>query len=396
LTEEQIAECVRLGAVDYIVKDDLDRLPHALTKAIDHARVVLAGRLAESSYQHLFENLPMAVFRATAGGKILHANAAAIEMFRFPDLESLLATSAFDLHVNRDDRRVLLARLETEEHVLDFDCRMRRADGTEFWFSRVVHAVREEDGQVIVWETIGRDTTDDVEAIRRLRESEASLRAVIETAPDAVVRIDGSGLITDWNSAAKETFGWTRAEAIGRGVAETIVPPDLREGHGLGLARVHPDGTSTLIGRRWDTFEGLRKDGERFPIELSVSRPIASGNTTEFVAFARDISERKQAELTLATSEEQLRSLLSGAPVALVTLDTDTHFTFAGGSVFTQLGIDAHSLIGKSLTEAFAERHDFAAYWLRAWSRTTRTTSNLADAPITCVAGLSGRIPKGR
>jgi PAS domain S-box-containing protein len=366
LSDEQATECMRLGATDYILKDDLGRLPHALANAIDHARAERAGRELETSYRRLFENIPVAVFQTTAAGQILHANPAAVAMFRFPDLASLLATSMFDLYVEPNERRALVARLETEGHLLEFETRMRRADGAEFWFCRTVHAVRQDNDRVVVWETIGRDDTEPREARRRIRESATYLSTVIESAPEAVVRMDESGAITDWNAAAEDIFGWNRAEVIGRRVSETMFPPELREQNQHGMGRFHRDGSSTLIGRRWDTFEGLRKNGDVFPIELAVSPPIPLGDGTQFVGFVRDISERKLAAHDLAESEERLRTLLAGAPVGVVTVDTDGCFTFAGGSVFGQLGIDASSVVGLSVVDIFPRRPDFVELWTSA------------------------------
>jgi PAS domain S-box-containing protein len=321
LSDEQAAACMREGATDYVLKDRLSRLPHALTQAIQHARAERAGRKVELSYRRLFENLPVAVFRATAAGQILTANPATVAMFGFADLESLRTTSLLDLHVEPKDRTALLERLHTEGHVLDFGCQMRRVDGSEFWLSRAVHAVREEDGRVVEMETIGSDTTQAREALRRLRESEAYLSTVIETAPDAVVRMDESGVITDWNTAAQDTFGWKRADAVGRRLSHTIVPLVFRERYEEGLRRVRREGSSELIGRRWDTFEGLRKNGEVFPIELAISPSIPHGDTKEFVGFARDISERKRAERELAQSEEVFRALFEQAAVGILLYD---------------------------------------------------------------------------
>src|SRR3546814_643826 len=70
-----------------------------------------------------------------------------------------------------------------------------------------------------------------------LRESEAISRGVLDTALDAYVRMDQDGRITEWNVMAERTFGWTRSEAIGRGVDETIGQPAHRPAHRAGLAR---------------------------------------------------------------------------------------------------------------------------------------------------------------
>src|SRR3984893_4672942 len=69
LSDEQAADLIRLGATDYVLKDRLGRLPHALTQAIDHSRAKRAAHELERSYLLLFDNLPMPVFRVTTEGQ---------------------------------------------------------------------------------------------------------------------------------------------------------------------------------------------------------------------------------------------------------------------------------------------------------------------------------------
>ncbi|MFN2465533.1 MAG: PAS domain S-box protein [Candidatus Dormibacteria bacterium] len=144
-------------------------------------------------------------------------------------------------------------------------------------------------------------------AARSLRESAEYLATVIDTAPDAMVRMDEAGVITDWNAAAEATFGWSRAEVLGRTVAETIMPKRFRATHLEGVARFQQTGLGRLVGTRLDTFFAVHRDGHEFPVELAVSQPTALGDSKQFVGFLRDITERKRAEQELAASERHLR-----------------------------------------------------------------------------------------
>lgn len=127
-----------------------------------------------------------------------------------------------------------------------------------------------------------------------LRESEAQVRAVLEGALDAIVGMDASGLVNDWNQQAEATFGYTREEAIGRPLAELIIPPELREQHARGLERYFETGEGPLLNRRVEV-EGQRKDGTRVPVELSIT-VVKGWGFYRFNAFVRDISDRRAAE----------------------------------------------------------------------------------------------------
>jgi PAS domain S-box-containing protein len=139
------------------------------------------------------------------------------------------------------------------------------------------------------------------------RASEALKSAILDTALDCIVTIDHQGRILDFNPAAERTFGYTRSEAIGREMAELIIPPFLRERHRLGLARAVATGRDTIVGQRIE-ITAMRKGGEEIPVELAITR-IPLGDVAIFTGHIRDISERKQAERRLAAQYSVARIL---------------------------------------------------------------------------------------
>jgi two-component system, sensor histidine kinase and response regulator len=135
-------------------------------------------------------------------------------------------------------------------------------------------------------------------------ESSRRHHQIIETALDAFVGMDSSGLITDWNAQAERTFGWSRSEAIGRTVSEVIIPHRYREAHKQGLRHFYDTGTGPLLNERIE-ITALHRDGHEFPIELAIS-PLQWGERRHFAAFVRDVTERKQAQLELGRKVEEL------------------------------------------------------------------------------------------
>jgi PAS domain S-box-containing protein len=117
---------------------------------------------------------------------------------------------------------------------------------------------------------------------------------VLDTALDCIVTIDHEGTITDFNPACEKTFGFSRAEAIGREMGELIVPPSLRAQHRAGLARYVSTGEAKVLNRRIE-LTAMRADGSEFPVELAITRISGSG-TPQFTGYLRDITERKNAE----------------------------------------------------------------------------------------------------
>ena len=141
-------------------------------------------------------------------------------------------------------------------------------------------------------------------AEEEVRASESRLRAMLDAALDAVVTMDAEGLVTGWNPAAETTFGYLAGEAIGREMAELIVPPALRAAHRRGLARFVVTGRHVMLDRRLEVT-GMRSDGTEFPVELTITRIGVPGPPT-FTGVLRDITARTQADQELRASRARL------------------------------------------------------------------------------------------
>jgi PAS domain S-box-containing protein len=151
-------------------------------------------------------------------------------------------------------------------------------------------------------------------ALRRLAtNAEQQARSIIDIALDAVVAMNPEGIITDWNQQAAETFGWRREEALGRRLSETIIPEHDRDAHEKGLRHFLETGQGAVLNRRIE-MTALRKNGTRFPVELTVTALRAS-ESWSFHAFVRDITGRKNAEEALRASERNLRLIINTIPI---------------------------------------------------------------------------------
>jgi len=162
------------------------------------------------------------------------------------------------------------------------------------------------------------------ESLSKLRAQELRTSLILQRTHEAFIAIDQEGCITDWNSQAEKTFGWTELEAIGSLLTDTIIPPSYREAHKQGLARYLKTGQGQIINRTIEV-PALHKDGREFPVELSVT-PIEIGETLSFCAFLRDITERKRliGELGLARDKAQESSRLKSQFVANISHEIRT------------------------------------------------------------------------
>ncbi len=213
-----------------------------------------------------------------------------------------------------------------ERRMYDVEHRIRHKDGSVRWIWARGHGVFAPDGSLRFIEGLNLDITPKKQAEERLRTNEERQRLILDNAHDSFVAMSADGLITEWNRNAEITFGWSRAEAVGRVLSETIIPPQLRGAHSRGLARFLATGEGPVLNRVIEV-PALRRDGCEFPAEISIA-PVRLGEQYLFVAFIRDVTERKRAdeELRRAKEAEAERAQLAelGRDVGIVLSQSDT------------------------------------------------------------------------
>lgn len=148
------------------------------------------------------------------------------------------------------------------------------------------------------------DITQRLAAQRAIKESEERKAAVLRSTLDSIVSMDRGGNVTEFNPAAERAFGYTREDAVGKPLAELIIPPRFRDAHKAGLARYTATGEAHVLGQRLE-LPALRKDGTEFLAELTITRSDIEGDQT-FTGVLRDITQRKQQE---AEREQLIKAL---------------------------------------------------------------------------------------
>lgn len=145
------------------------------------------------------------------------------------------------------------------------------------------------------------------QADRRARDVQritARLGATVDTALDAVVVSGLNGRVTDFNPAAETIFGYSREEAVGQYLSQLIVPPQHRAAHIAGMERFRATGARHVVGAGRIQITAVRKSGEEFPVELSITSGDGPDGTI-FIAYLRDISARKQTEASLVAARDE-------------------------------------------------------------------------------------------
>ena len=187
--------------------------------------------------------------------------------------------------------------------------------------------------------------------------SEELFAGLLESAPDAIVIVDERGTIEIVNGEAERTFGYERTELLGQPV-ETLVPADRREAHAGHRRRYTSDPSTRPMGIGMDLV-GERKDGSRFPVEISLS-PLRTADGLLVTSVIRDITERKRAETALRESERRFRDFIEGTDDLVVRLDAEGRFIYVNRASERILGLPPVECAGLSAFD-FVHPDDRAA-----------------------------------
>ncbi len=148
------------------------------------------------------------------------------------------------------------------------------------------------------------------------------LQSLLDSTVDGIITIDEEGIVQSFNPAAERIFGYTAAEMIGEKVEHLMPPPDAHH-HTEYIRRYLESGEPRIIGIGREVT-GKRKNGECFPLELSVSE-LREGDRRIFTGIARDISERKQAEAALEQERSFINAVFDTVGAIIIVLSPRGH-----------------------------------------------------------------------
>ena len=141
---------------------------------------------------------------------------------------------------------------------------------------------------------------------------ESRILQILDSSLDAVVTIDSDGKVVHWNDQAERIFGWTRSEVFGRPLSELIIPKKFVKQHEQGMKHYMATGEGPVLGRRIE-IEGQSKDGEIFPIELSITPVRVDNDAAGFTGFIRDLRGLKDRECQLRLYDERVRKIVDSS-----------------------------------------------------------------------------------
>jgi PAS domain S-box-containing protein len=251
-----------------------------------------------------------------------------------------------------------------------------RKDGSRFWATVVITALRDEKGRLVGFGTITRDLTERRQAEVALRESAMRLAGTIESAMDAIIAIGADQRITAFNPAAERMFRCLAADVLGQPL-DRLIPERFRRAH---AGHVRAFGRTGVTARSMSSpgeLVGLRADGEEFPIEATISQFEMRGQKV-FTVIVRDITERKRAEASLRESEARLAGIIGSAMDAIITIDAEQRITVFNRAAEQIFQCPAQEALGRPIDRFIPARFRGAhGEHIRAFGRTGVTSRSM-------------------
>lgn len=347
--DEVAVDIMRRGARDYITKDHLPRLGHAVEREVrEYAerrgraeREFLLARM-QRRFQETFEHAPIGIVHTDTSGRIFMANRRLCEILGY-SREELLGRLLTDLTESEFEldpgwlTDLVAGRRPTHEGE---KCFIRR-DGSSVWVSFTAKPIRSEIGDMDY--LVGM-----VEDITRRKMAEAQIRFqahLLDAVKQSVIATDLEGRVTFWSRHSADVYGWSAAEALGRSLLELTAPPATR-GEALLLLKTVARGAS------WSgELEVQHRDGRMFPA-MVVASPIFGEHAKPLgiVAISFDVSDRKAAAAALILSEERYRGVMEGVDELILSVDPDGTINNVNPAFERSTGWSRDEIVGRPLS----------------------------------------------
>lgn len=349
ISEDVAVECVKAGANNYILKDNIKRLGPAILRALEEKELLTARRQAEQKYKSIFENSMEGIFQSSPDGRYLNVNPAMARLYRYESPAEMIESVksiADQIYVNPAERAGFIELLHSQNTVERYEQRNYCKDGSVIWTSTSARAVRDENGNLLYYEGFIQDITKRKEAEEALQRSERRFRALIENGLHDISLLGADGSLLWESPSTIRNLGYTPGEFVGRNIFEMMHPEDLDWTREAFAKLLQEPGS-----RQRGIFRLRRADGAWRWVEAIATNLLNEPGVNAIVINYHDITEQKQAQEALHENQTRYQNLVETSHDLIWTIDTQGRFTFVNRAARDIYGYEPEELIGKSFVE---------------------------------------------
>jgi PAS domain S-box-containing protein len=310
INEDTAVDCMKKGAVDYVIKEHIKRLGQAVVHALEEKQSRIERhqaketlRESEERFRSLYENSSMGIYRTSPEGHILMANPAAIRILGFDSFQELaqrdLETSGFK---NTQQRKEFRLRIEHDGYISGFESIWLKKDGSPVYIQESARALRNEKGDILYYD----GTFEDITTQKKAKEALALLSHTVKSIGECISITDLKSTILFVNEAFTKTYGYSELDVLGKSI--DIILCDNTVNPSMMLSE-------TLKGGWQGELNSKRKDGTVFPVFLSTSTVYDDGGSPiALVGVATDLTEQKklQSQILQAQKIQSIGTLAGG------------------------------------------------------------------------------------
>ena len=266
---------------------------------------------SEDRFNKLAEHSRVITWEVDSDGMYTYVSHVCLAVLGYEPEEIAGKLHFYDLHPEQGREAFKAEAFEAFAQKLlfrDLENAVETKTGQILWVSTNGIPITDDNGNLTGYRGTDTDITAKKESEELLAQSESRLRAITDSAYDAIIMMDNQGRITFWNPAASKVFGYTENEAAGQNLHALIIPQKYYATHNEAFPLFQTTGLGAKIGRKLE-FEALRKDGQQIVVEMSVTSIKIKG-AWHAVGIIQDISLRKAAEISLVQQNNMQKVLM--------------------------------------------------------------------------------------
>ena len=300
-------ELLKKGAVDYVIKDRLERLPFAVKRALEDAKEKITRRqieeslrLSEEKYRTIFENVQDVFYQTDLAG-IIKVISPSIKHFSDFNAVELIGKPVIDLYYNPDDRKKLLQKLNKKGEVRDYEIRLKTKNGEIKYTSINARLIFNSEGMPDHIDGALRDITERKLAEESLKQSEERLRDIMFNTMDWVWEVDEKGRYTYSSQRDIDLFDVATDEIIGKTPFDFMLPDEAKR-----VALIFSEIAAKKMPIKDLENWNIGKNGKKICL-LTNGVPIigSKGQLLGYRGVDKDITDRKLAEQELINAKEK-------------------------------------------------------------------------------------------